>query len=380
MGFPIDRIVLAHNANRTVPDFLATGELRPRPSVPTLASAMDVGNPSNLERLLWLFPHAQALAAQLQAQSVDDDAIRARIRADHSAFGETWCPHTATAAEVYANLPQAERLAHNWVLVATAHPAKFREIVEPLVGPVPVPENLRALFELPSKFVEIDPTLAALRSATDALTRSSVRSIREQNRLILTIVLVVLGIGLLFFVARAWRLRSDRKKLHQSIIAVGIEALHNVLVPDGMGASMHVDYLLLTSRGVLVIDLRDLRGNIFGGDQMTEWTVMNGPARTTFQNPQHALYDRVAAVRQLAGDLPVEGRVLFTRSRQVSQGPAALDTDGRFTAHGISARRIREAAQSWVDRYRESWTRLSDSVAPSPLRPQRSFLAEVFTA
>jgi len=168
MGFPIDRIVLAHNANRTVPDFLTTGELRPRPSVPTLASAMDVGNPSNLERLLWLFPHAQALAAQLQAYSVTDDAIRARIRADHSAFGETWCPHTATAAEVYANLEQAERLAHNWVLVATAHPAKFREIVEPLVGPVPVPENLRRLFELPSKFGEIDPTLAALRSATDA--------------------------------------------------------------------------------------------------------------------------------------------------------------------------------------------------------------------
>jgi len=68
----------------------------------------------------------------------------------------------------------------------------------------------------------------------------------EQNRLILTLVLVVLGISLLFFVARAWRLRSDRKKLHQSIVAVGTEALHNVLVPDGMGASMHVDYLLLT--------------------------------------------------------------------------------------------------------------------------------------
>jgi threonine synthase len=167
MGFPIDRIVLAHNANHMVPDFLATGELRPRPSVPTLASAMDVGNPSNLERLLWLFPHSRALAAQLEAHWVGDDAIRARIRADHGTYGETWCPHTAVAAEVHANFTKAERLAHNWVLVATAHPAKFREIVEPLVGPVPVPENLQRLFGLPSRFVEIDPTLAALRSATD---------------------------------------------------------------------------------------------------------------------------------------------------------------------------------------------------------------------
>src|SRR6186713_1003952 len=55
LGFPIDRVLLAHNANRTVVDFLATGELRPRPSIPTLASAMDVGNPSNLERMLALF-------------------------------------------------------------------------------------------------------------------------------------------------------------------------------------------------------------------------------------------------------------------------------------------------------------------------------------
>ena len=94
------------------------------------------------------------------------------------------------------------------------------------------------------------------------------------------------------------RAALHRRDRHRS----GIEHLHNVLVPDGMGAAMHVDYLLLTSRGVVVIDLRDVRGNIFGGDQMTEWTVMSGASRYTFQNPQHALYDRVAAVRALAGD------------------------------------------------------------------------------
>jgi threonine synthase len=167
MGFPIDRIVLAHNANVMVPEFLATGKLRPRPGIATLASAMDVGHPSNLERMLWLFPDAKALGEQLSAFSVSDEAISARIRKDHATYGEIWCPHTATAAEVFANLSESERRAHSWVLVATAHPAKFREIVEPLIGPVPVPETLRRLFELPSRFEEIDPTLAALRSATD---------------------------------------------------------------------------------------------------------------------------------------------------------------------------------------------------------------------
>ena len=166
MGFPIDRVLLAHNANRTVVDFLATGELRPRPSIPTLASAMDVGSPSNLERMLALYPDAAALGAQLQAFCIDDDAIRARIRADRDRYGEVWCPHTATAAEVYAGLSAAERGARQWVLVATAHPAKFREIVEPLVGPVEVPENLRRLYDLPSSCSEIEPTLAALRTAT----------------------------------------------------------------------------------------------------------------------------------------------------------------------------------------------------------------------
>lgn len=166
MGFPIERIVLAHNANRTVPDFLATGQLLPRPSVATLASAMDVGNPSNLERLLRLYPDAGSFSAHLSAASVGDDLISDRIRTDHARYGETWCPHTAAAAEVHAQLPESER-RRQWVIVSTAHPAKFREIVEPLAGPVAVPENLRRLYDLPSNFGELDPTLNALRHAID---------------------------------------------------------------------------------------------------------------------------------------------------------------------------------------------------------------------
>lgn len=165
LGAPIDEIVLAHNANRTVPDYLTAGVLRLRASVPTIASAMDVGSPSNLERLTALYPDASALGAAVSAVSVDDNAIRARIRADYERYGAIWCPHTATAAEAWAQLPEARRERGPWVLVATAHPAKFREIVEPLIGrPVPVPVNLARLFERPSQFSELDPTLAALRA------------------------------------------------------------------------------------------------------------------------------------------------------------------------------------------------------------------------
>jgi threonine synthase len=166
LGAPIDQVVLAHNANRTVPDFLEQGTLRPRPSIATLSSAMDVGNPSNLERLLALFPDVDRLRAAVTAVSVDDEATRARIRADLDRYGHVWCPHTAVAAEAFARLSAPQRERRRWVLVATAHPAKFREIVEPLIGrPVAMPANLARLFERPSKFEQIAATLDALKRA-----------------------------------------------------------------------------------------------------------------------------------------------------------------------------------------------------------------------
>src|SRR5690606_20759361 len=104
VGLPIGRIVLATNANRPVNDYLDSGEWQPRTSVPTLASAMDVGNPSNMERLRSLYPQFQDLRSQVSAASVDDAQIRATIQRDAQTFSRVWCPHTATAAEVYQRL------------------------------------------------------------------------------------------------------------------------------------------------------------------------------------------------------------------------------------------------------------------------------------
>ncbi|HVP33471.1 MAG TPA: threonine synthase [Steroidobacteraceae bacterium] len=169
LGLPIADVVLAHNANRAVPDYLASGEYRPRASVATLASAMDVGDPSNLERLRALFPQLPQLRAAVSAVSVSDAEIRERIRAGFRTYGQIWCPHTATAAEAWERLAPEQRARGRWVLVATAHPAKFREIVEPLIGGhVQVPETLARLFARPAHCVEIEPTLGALRSALEA--------------------------------------------------------------------------------------------------------------------------------------------------------------------------------------------------------------------
>lgn len=169
-GLPVGEVVLAHNANRPVVEFLASGEWKPRSSVATLASAMDVGNPSNMERLRFLHPEWRDLAEQVSAFSIDDDAIRNRIATDFAATGETWCPHTATAAEVYARLPAESRRALHWVLVATAHPAKFREIVEPLIGEeVDLPPALAGLLAMPAEHDTLPARLDALRDYLLAL-------------------------------------------------------------------------------------------------------------------------------------------------------------------------------------------------------------------
>ena len=168
VGLPIRRVILAHNANRAVPDYLASGTWQPRSSVATLASAMDVGNPSNMERLQALYPDLDALRAAVRAQTVSDKEIRERIRRGYAQYGQIWCPHTATAAEVYERLSPAERTSEHWVLVATAHPAKFPEIVAPLIGRVPEPPpSLARLFARPTHCREIAADLAALRAALE---------------------------------------------------------------------------------------------------------------------------------------------------------------------------------------------------------------------
>jgi threonine synthase len=166
MGLPLRDIVLAVNANRTIPEFLATGEWQPRGSVRTLASAMDVGDPSNMERLRHLLPEFAELRGSIEAYPVEDAAIRAQIAKDYTERGEVWCPHTATGFWVYDQLPESRRTARPWYVCATAHPAKFDTIVEPLVGrAVEVPKSLQVLLDRPAHCVRLRAELDVLADA-----------------------------------------------------------------------------------------------------------------------------------------------------------------------------------------------------------------------
>lgn len=168
MGLPIGPIILATNANRTIPDYFESLEWLPRASLQTLASAMDVGDPSNMERLRKLIGEADVLREQLGVASVSDEEIRAAIRRDFVEFGFATCPHTATATHTWRQLEPGLARQHDWILVATAHPAKFETIVEPLIGEqVPLPQELEEILSRPAHSVLIEPNLASLAAALE---------------------------------------------------------------------------------------------------------------------------------------------------------------------------------------------------------------------
>jgi len=182
-------------------------------------------------------------------------------------------------------------------------------------------------------------------------------------------ILIVIGIAAVafvgFYAARLWMLRRRDARRVERVTSGAAEYLRNVLVPDGNGSVYHLDFVLLTSRGVVIIDMRDIMGNVFGGDQMTDWTLIEGARRSTFANPQSGLYDRIASVKAIAQDTPVEGRVVFTRHAKFPKGLP------RFTVmlDSVAAEFPRLGAAELeiaVEKYRPGWERLKAAAKPSP--------------
>ena len=157
MGVPMAGFVAATNVNDTVPRYLESGVYEPRPSVATIANAMDVGAPSNFERLLWLFGNDRSkMRAMITGTVHTDDEVRSAIEELHRRYHYVADPHTAIAY-LGAVRGAATRL------LSTAHPAKFAEVVEPVIGEaVPMPAPLAQALAR-TRFVErIGPSSAEL--------------------------------------------------------------------------------------------------------------------------------------------------------------------------------------------------------------------------
>jgi threonine synthase len=157
LGLPVRRFVAATNVNDAVPQYLRSGEYHPRPSIRTVANAMDVGAPSNLERMQQLYGgDIDALRRDVVGFAYDDQRITAEIASVYRRHEYLLDPHSAVAwlalQDVLATEPGAEG-----VFVATAHPGKFREVVEPAIGrPVPLPRPLQEALSRPRRAIEMD--------------------------------------------------------------------------------------------------------------------------------------------------------------------------------------------------------------------------------
>jgi threonine synthase len=148
IGLPVQRFVAATNVNDVVPEYLRTGDYRPRASVRTVANAMDVGAPSNFERMRAMYGDSfESLRCDIAGAAFDDATVVAEIGDVYRRHGYLLDPHGAIA---WLGLRQALRAGERGVFLATAHPAKFREVVEPAIGEsIPLPAVLADAIKRP---------------------------------------------------------------------------------------------------------------------------------------------------------------------------------------------------------------------------------------
>ncbi len=159
MGAPIKDIVLAVNENKTIPDYLETGVYEGRESIATLANAMDVGDPSNMERMRFMYDSIEEIRSHVSAHSVSDELIKESISEVWKNHRYAVCPHTASGEYVRNHIIEDT----DTIVVSTAHPAKFETIVEPVIGEtLPIPEALSKLFGKESICKEISAKIESL--------------------------------------------------------------------------------------------------------------------------------------------------------------------------------------------------------------------------
>jgi threonine synthase len=171
-GLPVARFVAATNVNDVVPEYLDTGRFMPRPSVRTIANAMDVGHPSNFDRMLWLYrDDVDAMRQDIAGIRYTDAEVRETIKRVYDTRGYLLDPHSAIGylgltGYLQGRAGRAGRAGQAGIFLATAHPAKFSEIVEPIIGrAVHTPAALAEALARPRRILRMDASLDAVAEA-----------------------------------------------------------------------------------------------------------------------------------------------------------------------------------------------------------------------
>lgn len=164
MGLPVERFIAANNRNDVFREYLLTGNYTPRSSVQTIANAMDVGAPSNFDRILDLYGHDhRTITGDITAYRYSDEEICNTIRVTQQQTGYLLDPHGACG---YLALKEGLQPGESGIFLATAHPAKFKETVEECTGkPVTIPEDLAAFMQNKKESIELPNDFSLFKKA-----------------------------------------------------------------------------------------------------------------------------------------------------------------------------------------------------------------------
>ena len=137
-------------------------------------------------------------------------------------------------------------------------------------------------------------------------------------------VWLLAGVLVLLVIWLIYRRHAGGDRLQRALDDIGYDRIDGLVLPNSDEGEIQIDSLLLTSKGLLILHIKDAPGAVFGSDKMQDWTVISKDRRYTFSNPQPALYDRIAAVRNIVRQVPVEGRVLFLDGAEFTKGIPSL--------------------------------------------------------
>jgi len=164
--------------------------------------------------------------------------------------------------------------------------------------------------------------------------------------------------GLLVAILLVWllvrRRRGRARSLAHVLDTIAYDRIQNLVIPNADEGEILIDHLVLTAEGLLIIDVKEVQGTVFGSDKMQDWTVIAADHRFTFANPQPALYDRIAAVRQIVRQVPVAGRIVFLDGAEFTKGVPGLvcNVDELIAEFGDSDK---AAAKVKIEAFQPHW-------------------------
>ena len=179
-----------------------------------------------------------------------------------------------------------------------------------------------------------------------------------QNNSFTVYLMPLLLVGFLLLLLLYRRRAAQGPTLASVLSDIGYEHVDGLVIPNIDEGEIQIDHLLLTAQGLLIIDIKDVEGAVFGSDKMQDWTVISNERRFTFTNPQPALFDRIAAVRHIVREVPVAGRILFLDGAKFTKGVPGLATTLRELQSEFGDN-DKSAAKIKIEAFRQHWEALN---------------------